>query len=122
MARPLRDPTLLRAVRVAQHITRRPMLRLRRRFTRERHLPNGGFRMIYDYVVIGAGSAGCAVAARLAESGEHEVVLLEAGGPDDLDLIHVPAGIPFLFKSAVDWDFATEPQKQLKGRSDYAPR
>jgi len=78
--------------------------------------------MIYDYVVIGAGSAGCAVAARLAESGEHEVVLLEAGGPDDLDLIHVPAGIPFLFKSAVDWDFATEPQKQLKGRADYAPR
>jgi choline dehydrogenase len=75
-----------------------------------------------DYVVIGAGSAGCAVAGRLAESGEAEVALLEAGGPDDHDMIHVPAGVPNLFKTEFDWDYETVPQPGLGGRADYWPR
>ncbi len=76
----------------------------------------------YDYVVIGAGSAGCAVAARLAASGEYEVAVVEAGPPDDLPEIAVPAAFPSLFKGSVDWNYTTEPQKNLNARSDYWPR
>lgn len=78
--------------------------------------------MNYDYIVVGAGSAGCAVAARLSERAGAKVLLLEAGGPDDEPNIHIPAMFPFLFKTSVDWAYETDPQEHLNGRSDYMPR
>ena len=75
-----------------------------------------------DYVVIGAGSAGAAVAYRLSESGRHSVLLLEAGGPDADPNIHIPARFSDLFHSDVDWDFMTVPQPGLNGRREFVPR
>ena len=75
-----------------------------------------------DYVIIGAGSAGCVLAARLSEDPNVHVALLEAGGPDDRHEIHIPAAFSKLFKSQLDWNYATEPQKHLQGRELYWPR
>jgi choline dehydrogenase len=75
----------------------------------------------YDYIVVGAGSAGCAVTGRLAEAGA-EVLVLEAGATDEQQEIHIPAAFPVLFKSPLDWDYETEPQKFLNARTDYWPR
>ena len=75
-----------------------------------------------DYVIIGAGSAGCVTAARLSEDPQVHVALLEAGGPDDLRAIHIPAAFSKLFKSELDWNYATEPQQHLQGRELYWPR
>ena len=75
-----------------------------------------------DYVIIGAGSAGCVMAARLSEDPNVHVALLEAGGPDDRREIHIPAAFSKLFKSDLDWNYATEPQEHLHGRSLYWPR
>ncbi len=77
--------------------------------------------MAYDYIVVGAGSAGCAVVGRLTEAGA-QVLVVEAGGPDDQQEIHVPAAFPALFKTPLDWDYETEPQKFLNARRDYWPR
>ncbi|MEP6852331.1 MAG: GMC family oxidoreductase N-terminal domain-containing protein [bacterium] len=76
----------------------------------------------YDYVIVGAGSAGCVLAARLSEDPDVSVLLLEAGGPDDVDEIHIPAALYRLFKTAYDWDYTTEPQPQVNGRRLYWPR
>ncbi|MFF4353875.1 GMC family oxidoreductase [Streptomyces sp. NPDC001530] len=76
----------------------------------------------YDYVVVGAGSAGCVLAARLTEDPDVRVALLEAGGPDDAEEIHVPAAFSSLFKSGLDWDLDTEPEPGLVGRRAYLPR
>jgi choline dehydrogenase len=76
----------------------------------------------YDYIVIGAGSAGCVLAARLSEDGKHRVLLLEAGGPNQKQEIHIPAAFGKLFKTEVDWNYETEPQAHLGGRKLYWPR
>ncbi len=77
---------------------------------------------MYDYVIVGAGSAGCVLASRLTENPSTRVLLLEAGPPDDADEIHIPAALNLLFQSTYDWDFRTVPQKRAAGRSIYWPR
>jgi choline dehydrogenase len=76
----------------------------------------------YDYVVVGAGSAGCVIAARLSEDPDARVALLEAGGEDSQPEIHIPAAFPALFKSSHDWDLLGEPEPGLCGRRLYLPR
>ena len=75
-----------------------------------------------DYVVVGAGSAGCVLAARLSEDPDASVVLLEAGAPDTAPEIHVPAMFPIMFKSSLDWDLLGEVEPGLGGRRLYLPR
>ncbi len=77
---------------------------------------------VYDYVIVGAGSAGCVLASRLTENPSTRVLLLEAGPPDDADEIHIPAALSLLFKSTYDWDYQTVPQERACGRSIYWPR
>ena len=77
----------------------------------------------YDYIVTGAGSAGCAVAARLSETGSYRVLLLEAGGEDRYPWIHVPMGYGRLFSNPrLNWMYESEPEAELEGRSMYQPR
>ncbi|MFX0578231.1 GMC family oxidoreductase [Nocardia nepalensis] len=77
---------------------------------------------MYDYVVVGAGSAGSVLAARLSENPDVTVALIEAGPRDTAEEIHVPVAFPALFKSPLDWDFDTEPEAGLYGRRVYLPR
>ena len=77
----------------------------------------------YDFIVTGAGSAGCAVAARLSESGRHRVLLLEAGGKDSNPWIHIPLGYARTFVNPrVNWMFDSEPEPNLNNRIMYQPR
>ena len=75
-----------------------------------------------DYIIVGAGSAGCVLANRLAENPHTRVLLLEAGGADTKREIRIPLGWLKLFKSEVDWDYTTSPQAGLGGRRVYWPR
>jgi choline dehydrogenase len=75
-----------------------------------------------DYIVVGTGSAGSVVAARLSADPSVRVVALEAGPRDKDKFIHIPAGFQKLFRSQVDWNYLTEPQKELDGREIYWPR
>ncbi|WP_254521434.1 GMC family oxidoreductase [Natrinema caseinilyticum] len=76
----------------------------------------------YDYVIVGAGPAGCVLANRLSADAETEVLLLEAGEPDEKREIGVPAAFSELFESGVDWNYHTAPQSELCDRELYWPR
>lgn len=77
---------------------------------------------MYDYVIVGAGSAGCVLANRLTENPAVSVLLLESGGPDTAQEFRIPAAFGKLFKSTSDWSYYTEEQEQLKQRKLYMPR
>jgi choline dehydrogenase-like flavoprotein len=70
-------------------------------------------RQEFDYIIVGAGSAGCVLAARLSQDANIRVVLVEAGEPDNAPEIKMPIAFPQLFKTKYDWDFASEPEPGL---------
>ena len=77
----------------------------------------------YDFIIVGAGSAGCVLADRLTANGRHSVLLLEAGGNDWHPFLHIPAGWATNFNNpAFDWGYETEPEPHLHGRRIYWPR
>jgi choline dehydrogenase-like flavoprotein len=77
---------------------------------------------VYDYVIVGAGSAGCVLANRLSEDPFTRVLLLEAGGKDRSPNIKIPAAFANQFHTKLDWDFMTEPEPYVDDRSLYIPR
>ncbi len=77
---------------------------------------------MFDYVIVGAGSAGCVLARRLTEDEDVSVCLVEAGPPDSADEIHMPAALAALAGSRVDWDYDTLPEDELDRRRVYLPR
>lgn len=78
---------------------------------------------MFDYIVVGAGSAGCVLANRLSASGKHSVCLIEAGPRDRSPLIHIPFGIIGLIREGRhNWGYYTEPEPHLDGRRLYWPR
>ena len=76
----------------------------------------------FDFIIVGAGSAGCVLANRLSASGEYRVLLLEAGGEDSNANIHIPAAFSKLFLKKEDWNFHTVPQPHMHSRAMYQPR
>jgi choline dehydrogenase len=81
-----------------------------------------GSEDMYDYVIVGAGSAGCVLAARLSEDPDVRVLLLEAGPPDVNENIHVPLGYLKLGGTEVDWDYHSAPEHECAGRRIPLPR
>jgi choline dehydrogenase len=78
---------------------------------------------VFDFIVTGAGSAGCPVAARLSENGKYRVLVLEAGPPDSHPWFHIPLGHAKTFThSRYNWMFESEPEVELNGRTLYQPR
>ncbi|MGL4622190.1 GMC family oxidoreductase [Chroococcidiopsis sp.] len=73
----------------------------------------------YDFIIIGAGAAGCVLANRLSANPRHRVLLLEAGAPDSKTEIHIPAAFSKLFKTEYDWNYSAVPQSGLQGRESY---
>ncbi len=78
--------------------------------------------MLYDYIIIGAGSAGCVLANRLSENPAHRVLLIEAGGPDSKMEINIPGAYSKLNNTEVDWAFWTEPCEAIGNRKLFIPR
>jgi len=77
---------------------------------------------VYDYVIVGAGSAGCVLAGRLSENPSVDVLLLEAGPPDTADEIRIPAALNLLWQTSYDWGYRTVPQDRADGQVVYWPR
>lgn len=78
--------------------------------------------MRFDYIIVGAGSAGCVLAHRLSENPANSVLLIEAGAKDSKLEIHIPAAYTKLNRTSVDWAFYSEPQATLGGRRLFQPR
>ncbi len=77
----------------------------------------------YDYIIVGAGSAGCALAYRLSREASRRVLLLEAGGRDSFPMIHIPLGFAFMMKNPrVNWCYETQPEIELHNRRISWPR
>jgi choline dehydrogenase len=77
---------------------------------------------MFDYVIVGGGSAGCVLARRLSDDSDVSVLLLEAGPLDTEEAIYVPAAFSKLFRTPLDWDYATEPEVHADNRQIYLPR
>jgi choline dehydrogenase len=77
---------------------------------------------MHDYVIVGAGSAGCVLANRLSEDPTVRVLLLEAGGKDRSPNIKIPAAFPNQFHTKLDWEYTTEPEPHVDNRSLFIPR
>jgi choline dehydrogenase len=73
----------------------------------------------YDFIIVGAGAAGCVLANRLSADRQHRVLLLEAGLPDNKKEIRIPAAFSKLFKTEYDWNYSAIPQPGLRGRESY---
>src|SRR5690606_23265827 len=87
--------------------------------------PDGANIMVqeFDYIVVGAGSAGCVLANRLSEDGRHSVLLVEAGGADDNWLLRMPLGFMMAAANpAYDWGYASDPDEKLAGGLLPVPR
>ncbi len=76
---------------------------------------------MWDYIIVGGGTAGCVLANELTISGRDKVLLIEAGGKPPLTA-KIPAGFPMLFKSKYDWAFQSEPQSSCNGKVVFIPR
>ena len=77
---------------------------------------------MYDYVIVGAGSAGCVLASRLTDDPDVSVLLIEAGPPDSSDSIYVPVALSQLMHSHLDWDYSTLPEPFADRRRIHLPR
>lgn len=77
---------------------------------------------MFDYIIIGGGSAGCVLANRLSENPSNQVLLLEAGGPDKDKYIHIPTAFYKLFRTPLDWGYYSTAQEALLGRRVFIPR
>ena len=76
----------------------------------------------FDYVIVGAGSAGCVLADRLSAGGDRSVLLLEAGGSDEVSIVQQPSQWPAIWDSAFNWGYSTTLQPGLGSRSILCPR